>query len=159
MRDNIHAPSSLLLFNTLFLLTLATFGIVMSPHTKTGIEGDLNSVARYFCRNNDDTFATDITWFDPHNNTYTPGSSGVNPRIITEESELFIHTLVRSDEGLYRCQRNSNASEFDEASLSVHGMLREHNYDAHLLYRLHMHFCHSHQICQKCNSTRTATET
>ena len=107
----------------------------MSPHTKTGIEGDLNSVARYFCRNDDNTFATDITWFDPHNNTYTPGSSGVNPRIVTEESELCIHNLARSDEGCYRCQRNSNASEFDEASLSVHGMLREQRgfnvYDAH----------------------------
>ena len=93
----------------------------MGPHVNSAVEGEAHSVVHYFCRNHDNTFAQGITWFDPSSNPYTPGSSGVNSRIVADDSQLSIYNLVRGDAGMYRCQRNSNTSEFDEACLLVDG--------------------------------------
>ena len=84
---------------------------------------DTADIADYYCREDDGRYAYDVVWFDPHGNQYTPGSNSEdNPRIVAVDSKLSVHDIVRLDTGMYRCQRNSDSSEFDEAMLEVEGM-------------------------------------
>lgn len=85
-------------------------------------EGDPE--AHFFCREDNNAFATDIVWFDPQENTYIPGSTmeGGNTRISAEGSRLSISDISRMDAGIYRCVRKSNNNEFSNGTLSVFGM-------------------------------------
>ena len=98
----------------------------MGPAIQRVVEGRSSSdLIDFYCREDDNTFAYDITWFDPNNNQYTPGSgSAANPRITVVDSKLSVSNVVRADMGSYRCQRISNPSEFAEGRLAVDGMYR-----------------------------------
>ena len=106
--------------NNFFLI--AAHSLLVTPQTIPELEGDLE--VSFFCRENNNTFATDIEWLDPHHILYIPGSLSTegNSRIYAEGSRLQITQLVRNDTGIYRCLRSNNPSDFAEGTLLVHGI-------------------------------------
>jgi hypothetical protein len=102
-------------------LTLVAHSLSITPPTIDQQEGD--SQVHFSCLENNKVFATDITWEDPQGNLYTLGSpsEGGNARItVADSGRLFIHNLIRTDSGNYRCFRNSDATDDAQASLLVY---------------------------------------
>ena len=95
----------------------------MTPETIYELEGDLE--VNFFCRENTNSFATNIVWQDPQRIMYIPGSMsmGGNSRISAEGSRLQIAQVFRNDSGIYRCLRPNNPEDFAEGTLLVHGNL------------------------------------
>ena len=93
--------------------------LLVTPPFITEVEG--HSEVHFFCREDDNTFAINIVWQDPHENIYIPGSGG-NLRISAEGSRLSIFNLTRNDTGIYRCLKIDNHTEFADGRLTVNGM-------------------------------------
>ena len=98
------------------------YSLLVIPQTIPELEGDLE--VNFFCRENNNSFATSIKWLDPQHILYIPGSlsMGGNSRISAERSRLQIRQLVRNDTGIYRCLRSNNPPDFAEGTLLVHGI-------------------------------------
>ena len=92
------------------------------PQSIPELEGDPE--VHFFCREDSNTFATNIIWQDPQESIYIPGSlnENGNKRILAEGSRLTIFNIIRNDTGTYRCLRNTNHTEFAEGTLTVIGM-------------------------------------
>lgn len=94
--------------------------LLVTPPVVTKLE---DSVVNFFCREDNNNFATDIVWQDPHENYYIPGSGeNENIRISAVGSRLEITNIIRNDTGIYRCLRSSNHTEFADGELIVYGM-------------------------------------
>ena len=109
-------------FSFNFLPMPVAQSLSLHPTSLRRPEGDPK--VTFFCREDDDTFATDIVWVDPQENTYIPGSTseGGNARISARGSSLSISNISRMDAGAYRCVRESNHTEFANGTLHVLGM-------------------------------------
>lgn len=95
-------------------------GLRVTPGVNTAVHGESNSKV-FYCRNDDNTFASGITWIDPNSNSYTPGTTGLNGRVVAEASYLTVNNIVNSDAGMYICQRNTGSLESDHGTLIVYG--------------------------------------
>lgn len=95
--------------------------LLVTPRLVTELEG--HSEVHFFCREDNNVFARDIVWQDPHGNVYTPGSTeNENTRITAEGSRLSIFNIIRNDTGTYRCLNSNNYTVFADGNLIVNGM-------------------------------------
>ena len=97
---------------------LASHCLSVTPQHVTEPEGEPE--VYFYCRESSNVYAIDITWQDPLGNIYSPGSA-VGERVSAEDSFILIVNTIRNDSGVYRCQRQSNPSEFAEGRLTVYG--------------------------------------
>lgn len=92
------------------------------------IEDENHSEVHFFCREDDNTYAREIVWQDPHGNNYTPGSGENGDKILAEGSRLSIFNIIRNDAGIYRCLKSSDHTEFADGTLVVEGMQLQYKF-------------------------------